>query len=110
MAEIVGEFGDGGGAHPVGRERYGLQNDEVALANRIVTFPVNAVFAWLNLAQAVLLMGYEWFKLSTDGALPFAARTIRAGAAAADAGVLRHAGPSSSTTSNSSDRAKSATP
>jgi tRNA/rRNA methyltransferase len=55
-----------------GRERYGLQNEEVALANRIVTFPVNPGFASLNLAQAVLLVGYEWFKLSTQGALPFA--------------------------------------
>jgi tRNA/rRNA methyltransferase len=55
-----------------GRERYGLQNEEVALANRIITFPVNPGFASLNLAQAVLLIGYEWFKLSTGGALPFA--------------------------------------
>src|SRR5246127_5507435 len=55
-----------------GRERYGLQNEEVALADRIVTFPVNPGFASLNLAQAVLLIGYEWFKLSTEGALPFA--------------------------------------
>jgi len=55
-----------------GRERSGLQNEEVALANRIVTFPVNPGFASLNLAQAVLLMGYEWFKLSTAGGLPFA--------------------------------------
>jgi len=54
-----------------GRERYGLQNEEVALADRIVTFPVNPGFASLNLAQAVLLMGYEWFKLATVGALPF---------------------------------------
>ena len=38
-----------------GRERSGLQNEEVALANRIVTFPVNPGFASLNLAQAVLL-------------------------------------------------------
>src|ERR1700754_4803327 len=55
-----------------GRERYGLQNEEVALANRIITFPVNPGFASLNLAQAVLLIGYEWFKFSTGGALPFA--------------------------------------
>src|SRR3954467_1436101 len=55
-----------------GRERYGLQNEEVALANRIITFPVNPGFASLNLAQAVLLIGYEWFKLATAGALPFA--------------------------------------
>jgi len=55
-----------------GRERAGLENDEVALANRIITYPVNPGFASLNLAQAVLLMGYEWFKLATEGALPFA--------------------------------------
>ena len=71
--EIADHIADGGKAGILfGRERYGLQNDEVARANRIVTFPVNPGFASLNLAQAVLLMGYEWFKLSTEGALPFA--------------------------------------
>ena len=55
-----------------GRERYGLKAEEVALADRIGTFPVNPAFASLNLAQAVLLMGYEWFKLATAGALRFA--------------------------------------
>jgi len=55
-----------------GRERYGLENAEVALADRIVTFPVNPAFASLNLAQAVAIIAYEWFKLSTAGALPFA--------------------------------------
>ena len=63
----------GGGAGILfGRERAGLTNEEVALANRIVTYPVNPGFASLNLAQAVLLMGYEWFKLATAGELPFA--------------------------------------
>jgi tRNA/rRNA methyltransferase len=55
-----------------GRERYGLENAEIALADRIVTFPVNPAFASLNLAQAVALMAYEWFKLAASGALPFA--------------------------------------
>jgi tRNA/rRNA methyltransferase len=55
-----------------GRERYGLENDEVALADRIVTFPVNPAFASLNLAQAVALVAYEWFKLASGGKLPFA--------------------------------------
>src|SRR5437588_7768977 len=55
-----------------GRERYGLQNNEVALADRIVTFPVNPAFASLNLAQAVAIVAYEWFKLACGGALPFA--------------------------------------
>jgi tRNA/rRNA methyltransferase len=55
-----------------GRERHGLENHEVALADRIVTFPVNPAFASLNLAQAVALVAYEWFKLVSGGALPFA--------------------------------------
>jgi tRNA/rRNA methyltransferase len=45
-----------------GRERWGLSNEEVALADEIVTFPVNPAFASLNIAQAVLLMSYEWMK------------------------------------------------
>ena len=54
-----------------GRERYGLEGHEVGLADRIVTFPVNPAFASLNLSQAVLVMAYEWFKLTGEG-LPFA--------------------------------------
>ncbi len=45
-----------------GRERTGLTNEEIALADALVTFPVNPAFASLNLAQAVLLMSYEWMK------------------------------------------------
>src|SRR5215471_11702279 len=70
-AEIAGHIASGGKAGILfGRERWGLTNEEVALANRIITFPVNPGFASLNLAQAVLLVGYEWFKLMTSGALP----------------------------------------
>ena len=54
-----------------GRERWGLENDEVALADRIITLPVNPAFASLNLAQAVLVIAYEYFKLASGGALPF---------------------------------------
>jgi tRNA/rRNA methyltransferase len=57
-----------------GRERWGLTNEEVSLADRTVTFPVNPAFASLNLAQAVLLVGYEWFK-HAGGGLPFAMPT-----------------------------------
>jgi len=53
-----------------GRERWGLMNDEVGLADCVVTFPVNPAFASLNLAQAVLIVAYEWFK-AAGGALPF---------------------------------------
>jgi tRNA/rRNA methyltransferase len=45
-----------------GRERWGLENDEVSLADELMTFPANPDFASFNLAQAVLLVGYEWFK------------------------------------------------
>jgi tRNA/rRNA methyltransferase len=55
-----------------GRERNGLENDEVALADRIVTLPVNPAFASLNLAQAVVVVAYEWFKLTSGAKLPFA--------------------------------------
>jgi tRNA/rRNA methyltransferase len=54
-----------------GRERNGLENDEIALADRILTLPVNPAFASLNLAQAVVIVAYEWFKLSSGGTLPF---------------------------------------
>ena len=54
-----------------GRERIGLENHEVALADRIITLPVNPAFASLNLAQAVIIIAYEWFKHATSGALPF---------------------------------------
>ena len=72
IAAHVADRAGGGVGIMFGRERYGLQNEEVALANRIITFPVNPGFASLNLAQAVLLVGYEWFKHSTGGTLPFA--------------------------------------
>ena len=54
-----------------GRERFGLSNEEVDLADEIVTFPVNPAFASLNIAQAVLLMSYEWMKSGLEeGAAP----------------------------------------
>jgi len=56
-----------------GREKFGLDNAEISLADEIVTFPVNPDFASLNIAQAVLLMSYEWMKsgLATPHAIPF---------------------------------------
>ena len=45
-----------------GPERSGLETEEVALANAIVTVPINPKFASLNLAQAVILLAYEWSK------------------------------------------------
>jgi tRNA/rRNA methyltransferase len=54
-----------------GRERTGLENDEISLADAIITYPVNPQFASLNLAQAVLLAGYEWFKATAGDVTPF---------------------------------------
>jgi tRNA/rRNA methyltransferase len=47
-----------------GPERSGLETEEVALAQAIVTVPINPEFASLNLAQAVILLAYEWSKRS----------------------------------------------
>ena len=43
-----------------GPERSGLETDDVALAGKIVTVPINPEFGSLNLAQAVILLAYEW--------------------------------------------------
>src|ERR1700761_3738944 len=63
----------GGGAAAgllFGRERWGLYNEEVAIADAIVTLPVEAAFASLNIAQAVLVLAYEW-RRQTEAGLPF---------------------------------------
>jgi tRNA/rRNA methyltransferase len=54
-----------------GPERTGLDNDDIALASAILTFPVNPAYGSLNLAQAVLLCGYEFFKARQGGGIPF---------------------------------------
>jgi tRNA/rRNA methyltransferase len=43
-----------------GPERSGLETEEVALSHAIVTVPINPEFGSLNLAQAVILLAYEW--------------------------------------------------
>ncbi len=53
----------------IGPERTGLLNDDVALADTVLTVPLNPAFSSLNLAQAVLIIGYEWFTSGAD-ALP----------------------------------------
>lgn len=45
-----------------GAERSGLETEEVAIAHRILTVPINPGFRSLNLAQAVILVAYEWSK------------------------------------------------
>jgi tRNA/rRNA methyltransferase len=47
----------------MGPERAGLTNDEISLCDHVVVIRANPAFASINLAQAVLILGYEWFKL-----------------------------------------------
>lgn len=47
-----------------GPERSGLETEDVALAHAIVTVPINPQFGSLNLAQAVILLAYEWSRRS----------------------------------------------
>ncbi|MCW5698005.1 MAG: RNA methyltransferase [Bauldia sp.] len=54
-----------------GRERIGLTNDEIALADEILTLPVDPAFASLNVAQAVLIIAYEWRRAAGEAELPF---------------------------------------
>ncbi len=61
MAAGIAES-DGRAAILFGPERAGLETDEVALANTIVTIPIKPGFGSLNLAQAVLVLAYEWSK------------------------------------------------
>jgi len=49
-----------------GPERTGLVNDDIALADTVVTVPLNPAFSSLNLAQAVVIVGYEWFIAKTE--------------------------------------------
>lgn len=49
-------------AYVFGPERSGLETEDVALARKILTVPINPEFGSLNLAQAVILCAYEWSK------------------------------------------------
>jgi RNA methyltransferase, TrmH family, group 1 len=72
MRQIEGQGGRAGILF--GRERWGLENDEISLADEILTLPVDPEFASLNIAQAVLVIAYEWRKAGfaeVDGGIPF---------------------------------------
>ena len=61
-ADMAAEIhaGQGRSAILFGPERSGLATEDVALAGKIVTVPINPEFGSLNLAQAVILLAYEW--------------------------------------------------
>ena len=72
VAQMHGRIANGQGAGLLfGRERWGLNNEEVALCDAIVTLPVEAAFASLNIAQAVLVLAYEWRKAAGKTELLF---------------------------------------
>ncbi len=61
MAEAAAMIAAGGKVAVLfGAERAGLENDDIAQANALISVPVNPEFASLNLAQCVLLTAYEW--------------------------------------------------
>ena len=51
-----------------GPERAGLENEDISRANVIISVPVNPDFPSLNLAQCVLLVGYEWMRQQSEQA------------------------------------------
>ncbi len=51
-----------------GPERTGLLNDDITLADTVLTVPLNPGFSSLNLAQAVMIVGYEWFTADAEAA------------------------------------------
>lgn len=70
VREMLGRSAEGEACGVLfGRERWGLDNEEVALADAIVMAPVDPAFASLNLAQSVLLVAYEWMKQGSAGGL-----------------------------------------
>ena len=61
MRQMIDQHGEKAGVL-FGPEKAGLHNDDVVLADRLLNVPLNPTFASLNLAQAVLLVAYEWFQ------------------------------------------------
>jgi len=64
MAPFIADGGNSGVLF--GRESRGLDNNDTTLADKILSVPLNPGFPSLNLAQAVFVIGYEWFQKTTD--------------------------------------------
>ena len=66
-ADMRGWIADG---HPVGilfgSERAGLTNDDLVCADTVISIPLNPQFSSLNIAQAVLLVAYEWLTAADE--------------------------------------------
>lgn len=62
----LGQHSDHRAGIVFGPERSGLENDDIAFCDAIITAPLNPEFSSLNLAQAVVIVAYEWFQSSQD--------------------------------------------
>jgi tRNA/rRNA methyltransferase len=79
MPAIAQRIGEGQGIGILfGPERAGLTNDDVSWSDSVMSFPVNPAFASLNLAQAVLLVGYDWFRLAVANSAPIGKDVLEA--------------------------------
>ena len=92
-AELRGAI-DGAGLRAgilFGPERAGLDNDDMARADTLVRYPLNPAFSSLNLAQAVMVMAYEWW-VAADGTPPRRdeAHNARPATKAEVAGLMDH--------------------
>ena len=70
-----------------GREKSGLDNDDVAHAEALMIVPANPAYSSINLAQAVLLLAYEWFQAGAPETLD---EVTRKGAIPATAEEIQH--------------------
>jgi len=67
IGEMRAALADGGRPGILfGPERTGLDNDDIARADAVITVPLNPGFTSLNLAQAVMVLAYEWFRQQAD--------------------------------------------
>ena len=65
--ELCAAAGQGARAGVIfGPERSGLVNDDLALADAVLSVPLNPAFTSMNLAQAVFVVGYEWLLAGTE--------------------------------------------
>lgn len=89
--QIAGHIAGGQSAGILfGRERWGLSNAEVSLADALVTLPVEPAFASLNISQAVLVLAYEWRKANGQGQLQFESAVEPAADKALLLGMFEH--------------------
>jgi tRNA/rRNA methyltransferase len=68
-----------------GPERSGLENEDISLCDRLICVPLNPAFCSLNLAQAVLLIAYEWYQ---TGDIPEGKYLVQAGHQKAEKSLL----------------------